>query len=74
MKNIDDMTGSDIRNYIKQMWKHDKKVYDELIDQYMIVYDRLLRGNRSEFHNLDRIRKYTECVHLSRLISDKNCN
>jgi hypothetical protein len=39
MKNIDDMTGSDIRNYIKQMWKHDKKVYDELID-YLAEYDK----------------------------------
>ena len=33
------MTGSDIRNYIKQMWKYDKKIYDELID-YLARYDK----------------------------------
>ena len=39
MKNIDIMTGSDIRHYLKQMWKHDKKIYNELID-YLARYDK----------------------------------
>ena len=39
MKNIDDMSGSDIRHYIKQIWKHDNKTYDELIN-YLLRYDK----------------------------------
>jgi len=39
MKNIDDMSGSDIRHYIKQMWKHDKKVYEDLIN-YLARHDK----------------------------------
>ena len=33
------MTGSDIRHYLKQMWKHDNKIYNELID-YLARYDK----------------------------------
>jgi len=39
MKNIDNMTGSDIRQYIKQMWKRDKKVYEDIIN-YLARYDK----------------------------------
>ena len=39
MKNIDNMSGSDIRNYIKQLWKYDNKTYDELIN-YLLEYDK----------------------------------
>lgn len=39
MKNIDNMSGSDIRNYIKQLWKYDKNRYNELT-YYLLEYDK----------------------------------